>query len=472
MDEFDYATINLIVEGVNTYTIDLSLSLQYDIEGVVDGAYAHDRQASFLMLGVRYLSSLQGGESYTILPFATDEESVSAALEACGILALDTTVQTSYEITEETLEFTMGVSGVSVDAASLVAQLLENTQQGDYSDITCPLVEHTPDAVDVQAVYDAIYTEVVDATLDVAEDNSYTIVESVRGVSFDVTAATSTLSAAGEGSAVSIALDIEEPTIDTETLEECLFRDVLGSYTTSVSGTAARRSNVKLAAEKFSGIILLPGETFSYNEAVGERTEESGFLYAGAYLNGETVQAIGGGICQGSSTLYCAVLYANLEVVERRNHTYVSSYVPLGMDATVSWGGPDFKFCNDTDYPIMIVATYANDRLTVEILGTCVEAFSVKITSTTLSTISPTVEEIEDDTLEVGTEVVEDSGHTGYKVQTYRYVYDGDGNLISESSEAYSSYSMTKKVVRVGTKVTETEETTTDTEETTTDAED
>ncbi len=455
----DYSTLELDpnMEGVGTYTIDLSASLGYDTDAVVEEAYAYDRGGFFLTRGLRWLSTVGGGRTYTILPGAVDADQVSDALEACGILELNTTVQTTYTLNEETLDFTMGVSGVAVDEEALVQQILERTAQGDYSAITCPLVSTAPEAVDVQAIYDEIYTESADATLDVAEDNSYTVVASVRGVSFDVDEAEAALAAAREGEVVSIALDLAEPTIDTETLESVLFRDVLVEYSTSVSGSAARRSNVRLASEKCNGTILLPGEIFSYNDVVGERTVEAGFQEAPAYLNGETVQALGGGICQGSSTLYCACLYANLEIVARTNHSFVSSYVPLGMDATVSWGGPEFQFKNNTDYPIMIVATYSDsNKLTFQILGTDVNNYTVKITSTTLEVISPTVTEVEDSSMEAGTTKVTSSGHTGYKVQTYRYVYDADGNLVSQSEEAYSSYRMTPKVVRVGTKVVET----------------
>ncbi len=455
----DYSTLELDpnMEGVGTYTIDLSASLGYDTDAAVEEAYAYDRGGFFLTRGLRWFSTIGGGRTYTILPGAVDADQVSDALEACGILELNTTVQTTYTLNEEALDFTMGVSGVTVDEEALVEQILERTAQGDYSTITCPLVSTAPEEVDVQAIYDEIYAEPADATLDVAEDNSYTVVASVRGISFDVEAAEAALAAAQEGETVSITLDRAEPAIDTETLEAVLFRDVLGEYTTSVSGTSARRSNVRLASEKCNGTILLPGETFSYNDVVGERTAEAGFQAAAAYLNGETVQELGGGICQGSSTLYCACLYANLEIVARSNHTYVSSYVPLGMDATVSWGGPDFQFKNNTDYPIMVVATYSDsNKLTFQILGTDVNNYTVKITSTTLAVISPTVTEVEDSSMEAGTTKVTSSGHTGYKVQTYRYVYDADGNLVSESEEAYSYYRMTSKVVRVGTKVVET----------------
>lgn len=439
------------VEGVAPFTVDLSSALSYDVEGCVAQAWAHDHGGMFLARGARYLSTLISGKEYTIYPRTTDRDQVIAALKACGVLDLNTTVQTSYTLGEETIDFVMGTSGVSVDEQALADQIMENTAAANFGPISCPLTQSDPDPVDVQAIRDEIYAEPANATLDVAEDYSYTVVPSVQGVDFDVAQAEQMISAAQQGETVSVPLNRQDPAIDTDTLEEGLFRDVLGEYTTSVSGTSARRSNVQLSGEKCNGVILLPGEIFDYNAVVGQRTAAAGFQEAAAYSNGETVQELGGGVCQTSSTLYCATLYANLEIVERRNHTYVSSYVPMGMDATVSWGGPDFKFKNNTDYPIKIVASYANSKLTFQILGTKVSDFKVEITTETLSVTNPTVKQVPDSTLAAGTTVVEDKGHTGYKVQSYRSVYDGAGNLISKSDEALSTYRMTEKVVRVGT---------------------
>lgn len=451
----EYAQLQLDpeIEGVQPYTVDLGAVLGYDIEDAVGQAYAHDRQGMFLVRGWRWLvGQISGGEQYTILPRTMDETAVLDALHDSGILELNTTVETVWELKEETLELTMGVSGYSVDEDALVDQVMERTAQGNFDIISCPLVGSDPAEVDVQKIYDEVYAEAANATLDVAEDNSYTIVESVRGIDFDVAAAKTKVAQAQQGSLVVIDLIREEPAIDTQKLEEGLFRDVLGKYTTSVGGGSVRKNNVRLCGEKMNGTIVLPGEEFSYNEVVGERTVEAGFGEADAYLYGETVKQVGGGVCQGSSTLYCAVLYSNLEIVTRKNHSYPSAYVPLGLDATVSWGGPEFVFKNNTDYPIMVVCSYSNSKLTVEIHGTVVEPFKVKMTTETLATIEPTREEIPDDTLYVGEEVIEDKGHTGYKVQSYRLVYDGDGNLVSKEKEAYSVYLMTKQVVRVGTK--------------------
>lgn len=454
----DYSAIDVVpdIPDAQTYTVDLSGCLSFDVTDTVEQAWAHDHGGMFLSRGIRFLTTLGGGKSYHVAPQAADAAQVRSALEATGILALNTTTQTTYALTDTTLDFTMGVSGVSVDENALIQKILDNTAKGDYSSITCEMVSADPDPIDIQAIHDALYAEPANATLEVADDGSYTVTDSVQGIDFDVAGAQSILSAAQPGETVSVPLNRQDPAIDTATLKANLFKDVLGEYTTSVSGTADRRSNVQLAAQKCSGTILLPGEVFAYNQVVGQRTEAAGFKKAGAYSNGETVQELGGGVCQDSSTLYCAALYANLEIVERHNHSYVSSYVPIGMDATVSWGGPDFQFRNNTDYPIKVVASYANSKVTFQIVGTKTDDYSVKITTETIGTTAPTVQEVPDDTLEAGTTQVADKGHTGYKVQSYRHVYDASGNVVYEGKESLSSYKMTPKIIHVGTKVAET----------------
>ncbi len=227
-------------------------------------------------------------------------------------------------------------------------------------------------------------------------------------------------------------------------------------YSTYVSGSSVRKNNVKLAGEKCNGIILLPGEEFSYNHTVGKRTKAAGFGEAGAYLNGETVQEVGGGVCQTSSTLYNAVVLANLKVTERSNHTYISSYVPIGRDATVSWGGPDFKFKNNRDYPTKIEASYANSKLTCKIIGTDVDGSYVKFTSEKTGDVGFNTKYENDDTIPEGQQVTRTAGSNGGRAVSYRLVYDKNGNLISKTKEANSYYKGHDALIAVGTMKVET----------------
>ena len=143
----------------------------------------------------------------------------------------------------------------------------------------------------------------------------------------------------------------------------------IASFMTHTTNVAVRNKNVSLAADAINGFILNPGEEFSYNGTVGQRTREKGYGEAGAYFNGEVVQEIGGGVCQVSTTLYNAVFRAGLESTERTSHTFSPSYVTPGCDATVSWGGPDYKFVNNSDFPIGIKAHYENRKVYVSLFG-------------------------------------------------------------------------------------------------------
>ena len=279
------------------------------------------------------------------------------------------------------------------------------------------------------------------------------IQEGRPGLRVEAPALCRSLSKAAPGGAVRLPVEVRQPEISAEHLREALFRDVLGTYQTEVGGSASRRGNVALSAAAVDTTVLLPGETFDYNQVVGERTRARGYGAAPAYVNGETVEEIGGGICQTSSTLYAAALLADLQITARSAHRYVSSYIPLGMDATVSWGGPEFCFRNDTRYPIQIQAAVEGRTLRVTIRGTRLDSSTVKIRSEVVAT-DPCLTRYEDAPgLPAGTEQLKQSGYSGCTVQTYREVYDAEGNLLRSSAEARSVYWRRDKIVLRGTAV-------------------
>ena len=248
---------------------------------------------------------------------------------------------------------------------------------------------------------------------------------------------------------VTVEPTLTEPEVTTQKLEATLFRDVLGSCTTSVSGSSNRLSNVKLAASMCNGTILLPGEEFSYNDATGPRTLEKGFLPAPSYVGGKSTDEVGGGICQTSSTIYYAALNANLKIVERHNHMFAVGYVPDGMDATVWYGASDFRFENDTEYPIKIVTEYKNSRLTVRIYGTKTDDLTVKMTNKELSSTAWTTIYKVDASLPAGTTKEEQSPYRGRVVEAYRNVYDGEGNLVSSTLESKNTYKKRDQIILV-----------------------
>ena len=284
-----------------------------------------------------------------------------------------------YVLDEEakTLSLVKGAGEIHVDVDALLSQVISAMDSGSEA-ISYVLPVPELQCPDFQAIYDALYAEPVDAYYDRDTD---TIVPHVTGADFDVEEAVKAWTEADVLETVTVKVKLVQPEITTEYLESVLFRDVLGEYSTCYSGsTANRESNIHLAVSQLDNIVLLPGETFSYNETLGERTEEAGYLKATVYNNGDVVEGIGGGICQVSSTLCVAVRLAQLEY-DRANHQFKVAYMDAGLDATVDWPNRDFTFTNTRDYPVRIHAWCDDDEETVnmQILGTDVDGTYVEI---------------------------------------------------------------------------------------------
>ena len=224
----------------------------------------------------------------------------------------------------------------------------------------------------------------------------------------------------------------------------------ISSFTTNTTANQNRNTNVRLAAEAINGTVIKPGQEFSFNGTVGQRTEAKGYKGAAAYNNGEVVQEIGGGVCQVSTTLYNAVFKAGLKISSRRSHTFEPSYVTPGRDATVSWDQPDFKFINNSSTAIGLRASYANQKVTVSVYGIPIledgitwDLDSKKVED--LGTPNPTYEE--DQTLQPGEEVIKSKGSAGSRWETYKVVYK-NGKEISRELDHKTTYKGHTPVVR------------------------
>nr|WP_325185356.1 VanW family protein [uncultured Oscillibacter sp.] len=423
------------------------LGAEVDVPALVDFAVQAERSRSFLTAAVRYLSRGEGHifskpEAITLDP----EKTAETAQRVAGELSWPA-LDTDYSVEEDALLVRLPRDGQSVDAAALEQALLNRAWNTTLT-IGLPREILSPASVlTAQDILNEVSGEVKNAGYDVETD---TITPEQIGADFDVPAAQAAMDAGEPGSTVRINADIQFPAVTAEDLEAVLFRDVLGEAKTHVGGTAARISNVKLASAAFNGTVLNSGDVFSYNETVGQRTAAKGYKPAPAYIRGETVDEIGGGVCQPSSTLYLACLRANLEITERYAHRYVPSYIGKGLDATVSWGGPDYKFTNNTDYPIKIETVYEKGYLTVRILGTNLDGTYVKMTYEPLSSTPFEVVYEDDPTLAPGEEVVKVTPYTGYKGRTYRNVYAADGTLLSSEYEATSDYKVRNRVILRG----------------------
>jgi vancomycin resistance protein YoaR len=436
-----------------------SLGITQDLDYTAYAQSVYDRsqgQSGFFQGGWSFLAHLfhsQGAKGVYLEPDETVfRQKLSELAQTFSRPAQDT----SYEVGQDSLTVTRELDGLAVTEADLEQPIRDALSSEADGAVYVDAAILPAQALSAQDIHDAVAGSMKNAGYDAATDS---ITPEQAGAEFDVAEAQALLDAASPGETVEIPADIQQPHVTAAELKEVLFRDVLGQCRTHVSGTSARINNVKLSAAACNGVVLNSGDVFSYNATTGQRTTAKGYQAAPAYVGGETVDEVGGGVCQTSSTIYYACLRANLEITERYAHRYVPAYIDWGMDATVSWGGPDYKFTNNTDYPIKIVATYSGGYLTVKILGTNVDGTYVKMTNEVLSKTDWETVYKDDETLPAGTEKVTTTPYTGYKVKSYRNVYSADGKLISSTYEATSDYKVRNKVISRGPALPEQPET-------------
>lgn len=346
------------------------------------------------------------------------------------------------------LTVTMGQQGVTLDTEALYEEILDAYRNASFR-LEAQVIYTNPDVLDPQVIYDSYHVDPVNAEYDPA---TFDVISETYGYVFDLESLSAQLEAAEPNSVIEVPMSYVEPEDTAKELEAKLFRDQLGSCWTYASwSNEARNTNLNLACEAVNGVVIMPGEVFSYNDTLGKRTAEKGYQEADAYSGGKTVLSIGGGICQVSSAIYCSAVRADMEIVERYAHTYNVGYMEVGLDATVSWGSKDFKFRNNTDYPIKIVAEWDGGMVQIRIFGTDEKDYYV--------VVETEIVEKDEYTTSYKTYPASNSngyyhgqiltaGHNGYKVNSYRVLYNKTTNEeISRSKEAYSSYRRCDEVV-------------------------
>ncbi len=248
---------------------------------------------------------------------------------------------------------------------------------------------------------------------------------------------------------------------------------LIGSYSTSFTngpGSEGRNENLRLACASVNGTMLAPGETFSMNATLGPQTYANGYKDAGVYVNGKVEQGVGGGVCQVTTTLYNAVINAELQIVERSNHSLTVAYVPMGMDAAIAGDYKDLKFKNSTNYPVYLEAYITSNKIITNVYGYEIHdsGHTVKYETEYLGSVPKPAEKItEDPNLPEGERVVTYTGKVGHKVSTYKVVYE-NGVQVSRELFNNSTYRATADEVTVGTKKAEVPASTTTTETATT----
>jgi vancomycin resistance protein YoaR len=280
--------------------------------------------------------------------------------------------------------FTKGAGKVHADTTEICeltnVALFESLDTGQPVEIVYTLPESRIDAQALLNAHNSVHIPVQSAELD---RETWAVTNCVVGVDFCLLSAVSLLKATESGKTVTIDVEFIQPETTKDYLESRLFRDLIGECTTWVHGDEGRITNVKLSSEAIDGIILEPDEEFSFNDVVGVRSRAKGYSVAGAFVNRRQVYVVGGGICQVSSTIYSAIRDTGLLVTERHPHSRAVPYLPRSRDATVYWGFLDFKFVNNTDYPIRIDIELNDRDLTVRVYGTIVDGFPMFYTDNT-----------------------------------------------------------------------------------------
>ena len=424
------------------------MEVNYKIDEAIEDAYSIGKDSNIFVNNYNILFAMISKKDIP-LEMTLNEEVTKQTIEDMNISLPDVVIESSYSIEEDELIISKGKAGIKIDTDKLLEQIEEvlNDANASYDVIDMPVVNKEPDSIDIDKIHEEVYKEAQNAYI---VKEPFEVHPEVEGIDFDVEAAREMLKEDKEEYV--IPLIITEPEVTIDELGEEAFPDLLGTFTTRYDvSDVDRTTNLRLACQKINGTVLLAGETFSYNKVVGERTVSAGYKNAKIYEDGQVVDGLGGGICQISSTLYNAVLYANLEIVERRNHQFVTSYVEAGRDATVVYGSTDFKFKNTRKYPIRIVATTNAGIATISIYGIKEEEeYTFKFTPKTISTIPYSTQYIDDSTLPQGTEVVKQKGTNGLITETYISKYL-NGKLISTELLSRDTYNAMTRIVRRGT---------------------
>lgn len=445
-----------------------------DVDKAVEAAWNYGRDGGIfqtlkqsLTAATEVLHTVDMGSALSI-----DEEYIRSTIDATAAEVKSERKDSTYEVVEsevaqpaeggaegETVTETIpteviihvGTSERSLDADGLYDAVMTAYMNNDFTPLEYSYEETRYTQVDLDALYKEMCTDMADAYYD---KDKKEIVDEVEGYGFDLAAAKQKQDMAEEGTDLSITLSAVEPEVTRAKLEETLFHDVLGSSDTPYPYNPGRTTNLDLACKAIDGTILNPGDVFSFNDIVGERTAAKGYQAAIAFVNGTSTPEVGGGICQVASTIYHAALLADLNIVERLEHMYTVDYVPLGMDATIYWGSNvDFKFSNSTNNPIRIDAYLKDGKVHIGLVGTKESEYTVKLDSKTISTTQWKDVTQVDETKPADYKQVTVTPYTGYKTVTYKQYIDADGNPVSDWEKVQfpnSTYQKRDRVTVIG----------------------
>lgn len=435
-----------------------NIEFSYKIDESIKDAYNVGRNGNILINNYQLLFTAFFGNNVDLEPIY-NEEVFNSTIDNIAATIPGVVVNPSYYIEDGELIVNKGTAGIKVNKEELKNRIIEKIKNRNASDILLenknsetieiPVENTEPDNIDMCKIYQEIYKEPQDAYF---IKEPFQIIAESDGVDLEMTVEDAQKIVDSENKdEYRFTLKITKPQKTVKDLGAEAFPYTITKFSTRYDITNTNRTgNLEIAAGKINGTVLMPGESFSFNAVVGKRTIEEGYKNAKIYQNGEVVDGLAGGICQVSSTLYNAVLLANLQVDERYNHSFKTSYLAAGKDATVVYGVKDFKFTNTRNYPIKIDVTVQSGVLEFVINGIKEEEeYEVKILPTITQTIPYATQEIIDPTLAPGSRVVVQKGSSGCKVTTWKETRL-NGVVTEREIISNDTYNALKSIVRVG----------------------
>jgi len=439
------------------------ISLAYELKNLLDEAYNVGRSGNIIQNNFELIQTAIFKKNIEF-NYLYNEEEVDKVVDYIATSVPDLVKQYSYYRDENQLIINPGVDGIKVNKKELKKEIIENIEKrnpliivNDYKNeiVQIPYEEELAEEIDIEKIYNEVYSEPQDAYyIEETENTKFAIYPDVDGVDFSKEEAQNIINEKGLNEYV-IPLKITKANVTIKQIGIEAFPYTVSTFSTTYDASNTSRSeNLKIAARKIDGTVLLPGEQFSFNGVVGERTVAEGYKDAKIFSDGQVVDGLAGGICQISSTLYNAAVLANLQIDERYNHSFTTSYVAAGRDATVVYGVKDFKFTNTRQYPIKIDSEVSNGVAKFIIYGIEEEnEVDVKIIPVTTDTIPYTVQTVTDPSLAPGAVQVSQAGASGYKVTTYKEVYL-NGAQISREVLSNDVYKVMTRILKVGPEAT------------------
>ena len=440
-------------ENENIIKLD-EIKMEFDIEKAIIESYSIGRNKNIIKDNYQILFANIFHKKIE-LNYTIDKETTIKKLEDIESNIDGILIENSYYIENEELIITKGKQGIKIQQEETINNIIENIKSQlngkEENIVEIKTEKKEPGEINIEEIYQKIYKEPKDAYY---EENPFKIYPEVNGVDFAITIEEAKNILKEEKEEYRIPLKITKPEITINDLSQTVFPNVISSFITKYDATAKNRAtNISLVANAINEKIVLPGETFSFNSVVGNTTKEKGYKLATAYVNGKSTQDYGGGTCQVSTTLYNALLRANLEIVSRRNHSYIVSYVDIGTDATIAYPTTDLVFKNNRQYAVKISASAKNGILKIEILGIKEDIeYDVEIESEIIQVMPYETKTIENNTLPKGTENVIIAGANGYKSKTYKTLIL-NGEEISRTLISEDTYKPMTREVEIGTKI-------------------